>query len=188
MLLLGVVQAQAAGGVAGSYDLLATTILTSAISSVTFSSLGDYAADYQHLQLRGVVRGGRNDNPSFIGVRFNGDSSSIYDNHQLDGNGSSVSSGAELNRTNSVFAAVTGNTGTSNAFGAFVYDILDPFNTNKNTTGRSLSGLTDSLSQVRLASTLYRSTSSITSIEILNLFGVDLSIGSRFSLYGIKAV
>jgi hypothetical protein len=187
MLLLGVVQAQAAGDeFVSSYDLLATEILTGTAASVTFSSLGDYATDYQHLQLRAVVRGGRNDNPSFIGVRFNADSSSIYDNHSLQGNGSSVTSSAELNRTNSVFAAVTGTTGTANAFGAIVYDILDPFETTKNTTGRSLSGLADSANQIRLGSTLYRSTSSITSIEILNLFGVDLSIGSRFSLYGLK--
>ena len=48
----------AAGAVAGgSYDLLETTILSSNAASVTFSNLNNYAADYQHLQIRAVVKG-----------------------------------------------------------------------------------------------------------------------------------
>ena len=58
MLLLGVLAAQAeAAAPAGvaAYDLLETEILTGSQASVTFSSLGDYASDYQHLQVRGAI-------------------------------------------------------------------------------------------------------------------------------------
>ena len=65
-------------------------------------------------------------------------------------------------------------------------DILDPYAT-KNKTVRSLSGNSGgSDSQVRLMSSAWLNTTSVTSITILG-DGGDLVSGSRFSLYGIKA-
>jgi hypothetical protein len=130
MLLLGVVQAQAAG-VAGSYDLLATEILTGSVSSVTFSSLGDYAADYQHLQLRFVNRttGGFADNMS---MRINADTGSNYARHFMRGSGAAATSG---NDTSQTFMTIglqpdTGYSSVSQMFSAQILDILDYKNTN----------------------------------------------------------
>jgi hypothetical protein len=188
MLLLGVVQAQAAGDVSfGSYDLLATEILTSTAASVTFSSLGDYASTYQHLQLRVVARTNESTN-AFPGVQFNADTGSNYLNHALQGNGSSVSSSAELSRTNAVIGPLTWNVSDANGFGAIVVDFLDGFSSSKYTTLRALGGRIAGASPIiRLTSGLWRNTSSLTEIKIVNNFGGSFIAGSRFSLYGLKA-
>jgi hypothetical protein len=67
-------------------------------------------------------------------------------------------------------------------------DLLDAYSTTKNKTTRSLSGgiVQSSESGVALSSGLWRSTSAITSATLLSGTGSNLSIGSRFSIYGIK--
>jgi hypothetical protein len=190
MLLLGVVQAQAAGDVSfGSYDLLATTILTSSASSVTFSSLGDYATDYQHLQMRMVARGTNGNNFSTFNVRFNADTGSNYAFHPLYGNGSSVQSNQTGTSQTSISSgfSIPGNL-TTGTFGAVVADILDPFKTTKYTTTRWLGGRVPSNDTViELRSGLWMNTSALTSLVVTGVTA-NFDTGSRFSLYGIKAV
>jgi hypothetical protein len=189
MLLLGVVQAQAAGDVSfGSYDLLATEILTSSAASVTFSSLGDYAADYQHLQLRYTVRHADSTAgvPDLL-VRLNGDTGSNYSWHMLFGNGSSVSSFAATSTSSMRIGATPKNSETLGAFEAGVTDILDPFETTKYTTIRPLSGRAQTTNFIGLFSGSWRNVNSLTSITLLP-DSSNLITGSRFSLYGIKAV
>jgi hypothetical protein len=97
MLLLGVLQAQAAGQVAaGSFDLLETQVLTSSAASVTFSSLSTYAADYQHLQIRIVskVQTGYGRLGNLFGSMETQRLTTAHD--FLRGNGSSVSSKAQV--------------------------------------------------------------------------------------------
>jgi hypothetical protein len=67
---------------------------------------------------------------------------------------------------------------------AFVCDILDPFETTKNKTIRSLAGY-GSGGNVNLYSGLWINTSALTSITILASSG-NFASASRFSLYGIK--
>jgi hypothetical protein len=170
----------------GSYDLLATEILTSATSSVTFSSLGDYAADYQHLQIRIAAQTNRGTFPDDnILIRFNADSATNYSEHSLRGNGSSVSSGATAN-SNGINCRGIGASGGGGSFGAAVIDILDPFETSKYKTTRSLSGY--SSQPVCFESGNWRNTASVTSIGLTPVVGTLFNTGSRFSLYGIKAV
>ena len=187
MLLLGVVQAQAAGDVSlGSYDLLATEILASATSSVTFSSLGDYAADYQHLQIRMV---GRSTTASTgndeIFMRFNSDTASNYSWHRLNGTGSTVASGAGTSTTYIRAGGVTRNNNTSGMFTAAVIDILDPFETTKYSTTRVLTGHSGSVNTLELASGNWRNTNALTSIYLAPEAN-SWQTGSRFSLYGLK--
>jgi hypothetical protein len=76
---------------------------------------------------------------------------------------------------------------TANSYSAGVVDILDPFETSKNTTVRNLDGYTAALgNQIRLSSGLFYKTESITSLKIL-LDSFQFKSGSRFSLYGLKA-
>jgi hypothetical protein len=171
----------------GSYDLLATEILTSATSSVTFSSLGDYATDYQHLQIRAVVNSDRSGQAlDSLGMTFNGDTGSNYAFHQIDGTGSSVRSDAGTSTTNIYAANLPGGTQTSTIFAGAVIDILDPFETTKNTTVRALGGLAGSTSRVQLCSGLYNSTNAVTQFTFNSRNGANLLTGSRFSLYGIR--
>jgi hypothetical protein len=188
MLLLGVVQAQAAGDeFVSSYDLLATEILTGTAASVTFSSLGDYATDYQHLQLRTVVRDTGAFDSASVEVQLNSDTGSNYAYHFLRVNAGSVTSSNAINQTFIQTALFSGNNAPTGTFGAGVIDILDPFETTKFTTLRTLFGYTGTDPRVGLQSGLWRNTNALTSI-LLRTNGTSFAIGSRFSLYGIKAV
>jgi hypothetical protein len=192
MLLLGVLQAQAAGGVVvdSDFDLLETQVLDSAELSVTFSSLSTYAADYQHLQLRIVASGVDSDNLGEVGLQFNGVTAATYSSHLLFGTGGQVYSGNNLSET-SIHAADIARTNTAEIFGSGVIDILDPFETSKNKTTRSLTGMFINATAFRhfisVNSGLWPSTDAVSSLTLLHRGGQNFAIGSRFSLYGIKA-
>jgi hypothetical protein len=188
MLLLGVVQAQAAGDVSfGSYDLLATEILAGTAASVTFSSLGDYATDYQHLQIRYTARGTNDSNSIFMKVTLNSDTGSNYSWHLLRATGSAVQAFAGASQAFIQEADIPAARSAANIFGAVVFDLLDAFETTKFKTTRSLTGFYGADTQVQLTSGNYRSTSASSSITFAPNSG-NLLTGSRFSLYGIRAV
>jgi hypothetical protein len=169
------------GGVEGDYELIETTILSSTASDVTFSGLGTYSSTYKHLQVRYVATVGSGSNRSRL--RINGDTGTNYATHLLFGSGSSVSSAAGASATQIALGAVTP---VTNAFSAGVIDLLDAYSTSKNKTVRALAGNTNSTSQeIALTSGVFLSTASITSIT-LRPDSDSYSIGSRFSLYGIK--
>ena len=189
MLLLGVLAAQAEGAVAaaGSYDLLETEILTGTQATVTFSSLGSYSTDYQHLQLRIAARSNRASNVSdALDVVLNADTSTSYAHHLLYGNGSSVNASQSTSNSKILLDRLTATSAAANSFGALVIDILDPFETTKNTTIRNLGG-TDSQPGIYLESGLYYKTDAITEIELAPTAGSAFEIGSRFSLYGLRS-
>jgi hypothetical protein len=175
----------AASGAAptGTYELIQTYVLGSAQSSVTFSSLANYASTYKHLQIRAVARSTRADVDSAIGVQFNATTSGYFF-HELQGNGSTVSSSASTSQTSMRLGFTTGNSSAANAHGAMVLDVLDAYSTTKNKTFRSLTGGTD-LNRIRLTSGSLALTNSVTEIKLLDLFA-NFAIGSRFSIYGIK--
>ena len=164
-----------------AFDLLETTVLGTAAATVTFSGLGSYS-DYKHLQIRAVV-GGNFD----IGIQFNSDTGSNYAGHLLRGNGSNVASGA-LAPSSFMYSYFDVAPNISTNPGILVLDLLDFSSTSKNKTIRSMSGqvnATASNRRIYLNSGFRNSTSAVTSI-LLDGSGGNFSIGSRFSLYGIK--
>jgi len=171
----------------GSYDLIASEILGSNQSSITFSNLGDYSSTYKHLQIRVVHKNSRSNLWSGSLFRFNADTGNNYAYHYLMGNGSNVSSSQENGISAIVDQWVAGNTLT-NSFSAAIFDILDPYSTTKNTTVRSLSGRVVGGGEDRIAlnSGLWNSTASVTSITLLPTGGFNWVSGTRMSLYGIK--
>jgi hypothetical protein len=179
----------AASGVsAGSFDLLETQVLGSSTSSVTFSSLSSYASTYQHLQIRYTARssnsGTANDG---LWLRFNSDSGSNYAWHRLEGNGSTVVSGAGTSQTWILMGITPRSGNTANIFTAGVCDILDPFETTKNKTIRSLHGVTGTGNPgVFLGSGMRMNTEAVSSLTLLPDAGQNFVSASRFSLYGIK--
>ena len=178
--ILAVAGAGAAGG--GSFDLLETTVLSTATLSVTFSSLDTYS-QYKHLQIRATFKNnGTGGAEGFM--RINGITTNSYAWHYLRGGGSSVNSGA-FSTTN--YMGLMSNTGfTANQFNAAVIDILDFSSTSKNKTVRSFVGGTDSggYREIGIYSGFYNSTNAITSFRLQ--MPDNFSAGSRFSLYGIK--
>lgn len=185
MLLLGYYAAQTPVA-AGSYDLIQSEILTGSQASVTFDVTG-LGSTYQHLQLRIAAKSTdpTNDMDNLI-VRFNSDSAGNYSHHRLLGNGSSVVSYAGTSTTY-CFAGMT-TRGSGSTFAAAVLDILDPFETTKYTTTRSLTGGTNSSQNaIVLQSGNWRNTNAVSSIFLRSESSQDLVAGSRFSLYGLKA-
>jgi len=163
-----------------AYDLLETEILTGSQASVTFSSLNStYGADYQHLQIRATHLHTAS-NGTILG-QFNSDTGSSYRVHALRGNGSAVSSADYGSRTSLVLGVDVPNTTTP---AAAVIDLLDPFETSKYLTVRSLAGY-GSGGNINLYSGLWLNTAALTTITLTG--ATNFNTGSRFSLYGLKA-
>jgi hypothetical protein len=179
LIPFGILSAAGAGvGVAGDYELIETSILTSSASSVTFSNLGTYSSTYKHLQIRQVARATTNTTSR---IRLNGDTGTNYARHVLLGNGSTVGSFAATSA--SAMGGITV-VNTANVFSGGITDILDAYSTTKNTTIRQLSGV--ATTEINLFSGVYLNTASISSITILLDGAGSFEVGSRFSLYGIR--
>jgi hypothetical protein len=185
LIPLGILAGSGAG-FESDYELISTTVLGTAASSVTFSSLGDYSSTYKHLQIRGVARTDRNDTLDNVLLRFNGDATALaYSLHNLLGNGSSVSSGGAAGQDRILVSYVPALTSTANTYAGFVTDIVDPYSTTKNTTVRSLGGQNDNnFRLIGLYSGAYYNTSAVSSITLTAT--TNYVAGSRFSLYGMK--
>ena len=182
---LGILSAAGAGGAAGDYELIESSILEAAsTSSVTFSSLGTYASTYKHLQVRFTAQTvGTSTTATAVNVRLNGDTAANYTYHVMQGQGSSVASTNQVGVTSMVLQNSLPRTSETNKFGAGVIDFLDAFSSTKNTTLRSLHGSDPSGEKsIGLSSGLWLNTASITSIDI----SFDFGAGTRVSLYGLK--
>ena len=138
------------------------------------------------MQIRAVVRsnGTRGDGGSQGYIRINGDTGSNYNYHNMWGNGSSVQSGSSAE--SGIWAGwMAAANAPANVFGAWVMDLLDPFETTKNKTVRILSG-SGNLIEVSITSGMRRNTEAVTSITILDRLGSSYVAGSRFSIYGLR--
>ena len=181
---MGLLGASLSGG-AGAFDLLETQVLASSASSVTFSSLDTLAAGYQHLQIRAVARSTRTEVNAGIFMLLNGVTTASYSRHGLVGDGSSVSSFGVSAQTLMNSTPIPAANATASAFGGMVLDILDPFETTKNTTARALGGVASNYNELQLSSSAYYNTAAVSSVTLYTIN--DFATGSRFSLYGIKA-
>ena len=197
MPILGIIASgNWAGANANSYESIATvTVGSGGSSSITFSSI---PGTYTHLQLRGIGRSDRSASADYIKMQFNSDTSSIYYDHVLIGDGSSASASTSQAYYGSSTVAqvripvVPGSTTTNaSTFGASVTDILEYTNTNKYKVVRALGGYDDNGSgNINFFSGLWRSTSAITSITLTPNNGGSGSTTfpqyTTFALYGIK--
>lgn len=171
----------------GDYQSIATVTLSSAQTTVSFTSI---PSTYSHLQIRSSWRGNRATYPvSGTNMRFNSDSSANYAWHELNGSGASATTGASYSATE----LNVGQPGTSvTHFAASVIDILDYANTNKNKTTRTITGLdlngtiAGYPGAILLASGLWINTNAITSISFTPADGSQWQQYSSFALYGIK--
>lgn len=193
-MILGIIASSIAGSkvVTNSYESLATvTVGAGGASSITFSGI---SGSYSHLQIRGIARTtDATAGTASWDFRFNSDSGSNYAYHRLYGDGTSVGANGYSSQTtaSSVLGVIPTNGNTASTFGAVVIDLLDYSNTNKYKTVRLLGGTDDnsgsaSRSRLVFASSLWMSTSAITSISF-NPSGQTFAQYSQLALYGIKA-
>ena len=171
-----------------SYESIATvTVGAGGSSSITFSSI---PSTYKHLQIRAIIKDNRaattSDN-NFL--RFNNDTTSNYNAHQLWGTGSTANAGTTGTDTAALYATVPAASIGASIFGVAVVDILDYANTNKYKVLRSLNGYdSNGDGTIRLTSGLWMSTAAINRIDLLTNTGATSTIQqySQFALYGIK--
>lgn len=155
-----------------TYDCIATTTLGSAQSSITFSSI---SGAYTDLILICHVK--YTANPSYAGIRFNGDSAGNYSNTLLRGNGSSATSSRNSNAGQIVGGSYT--TG-------FTVDRFNIMNYSNSTTNKTVLRRGDQSDETGAAVGLWRNTNAITSVSYIIDTG-NLDTGSTFALYGVKA-
>lgn len=180
-------RSMSAGNLPSSEYLIETAIVgATPVASVVFNDLAQYAGVYRHLQIVAVARTDRAAAGDDLSIQLNGDTGSNYTWRNLKGNGSSVTNEVvAINNTWMGNYALAGGTTTSNVFSAQVTDILDPFNSNKNTTIRSLSGMASNNNSIDLTSGFWNNPASLTSIRIFLRLGTNYVQYSRFSLYGV---
>jgi hypothetical protein len=155
-----------------TYEPIATQTLGTATNSVTFSSIAGTYTDLV-LVFNGTVSANQ-----YVAVRLNSDTGSNYSWTRIDGDGTSAYSSR----------------GTSTTFGRL--GIGDPTNrtltishfmnysnttTNKTVLSRSNADFVGALVN------LWRNTAAITSITVLTTTADTFTVGSTFTLYGIKA-
>lgn len=159
-----------------TYTPIATQTLAADASTVTFSSIPQTYTDLVLAINAGTVSG-----PSYdLLIRFNNDSSSLYSQTLLGGNGTSAYSVRLSNRT-SIYLDYSGGT-IAGINKIYLVNIMNYANTTTNKTFINRAGYADGTTELNVG--LYRSTSAISSIQIpTNGFGI--SAGSTFTLYGI---
>jgi hypothetical protein len=159
---------------ASTYDLIETTTLDTAASSVTFSSI---TQDYRDLVL--VVDGKQTNTDASGLARFNGDSGSNYPQVGANGNGNSFAS-----------FTVTGTGSLAVRPGGYVSisQIMDYSATDKHKTvlARTNGTTTGADGVVEMRAIRWENTAAITQIDIVS-DTQDFQTGATFSLYGISA-
>jgi hypothetical protein len=154
-----------------TYDSITTTTLTSAVSSVTFSSISGSYTDLI------IVHRGTNSSAAGIQVEFNSDTTAgNYSFTYFYGDGSTAASG-RYTSAKSVGSAYT--TETNNIFHFINYS-------NSTTYKTTLSRSNNAANITQGLISLWRSTAAITSIKLFVGAG-NFDSGSTFTLYGVKA-
>lgn len=173
-------------GVPSSYESIASVTASGSSAYIDFTSI---PSDYKHLQIRGIIK-----NPDTVGrtdykLYFNSGASATYGTHSLYGDGGSVYATGTASATQMAWAGYTGNF-TADFVGVTIIDIHDYASTTKNKTVRAFWGYQTSTSattnNVGLASSVWVSTSAITSLSFFNSSGSNFASQTQFALYGIK--
>jgi hypothetical protein len=155
---------------AATYTPIASITLGATVTSVTFSSIPQTYTDL-------IIIGQGVDSCPEVFIRFNGDTSALYSNTRLYGNGSAASSDRSSGDTS--YYLTTG----SFTNGNFVFQLNNYSNSTTFKTGISRNNTAGAY--VALITGLYRSTAAITSIVLTG--SANLTVGSTFNLYGIQA-
>jgi hypothetical protein len=159
-----------------TYEPIATTTLGSAATDITFSSI---PATYTDVR---VVLTGTSPGAVTCTLRFNSDSSALYSNTTLRGNGTTASSGSSTGGTGiSINAA--GFSSTNPSF--ITCDVFSYAGSTNKTCLITCSSDYNGSGETERRVGLYRSTSAITTITFNNTS--DFSAGTTATLFGIKA-
>lgn len=159
-----------------TYDTIATTTLTTATASVTFSSI---SGSYTDLVLVSFAAHTADSSSGDIQLTFNSDGGNNYSSTELYGNGSSNLSSSQSNK-----GFIKWTYGAINLRPMVKANIMNYSNTATYKTVLIRDELATNVTSSRVG--LWRSTSAITSVKVENP-GSSFTSGSIFTLYGITA-
>ena len=158
-----------------TYEPIGTQTLQTAAASVTFSSIPQTYTDLV------LVTNGVESANQYVAIRLNGDTASNYSQTRLAGDGSSAFSDRQSSQTYGRLSVGD----PTNRF-LMIASIFNYANTTTFKTWLSRSNTANNMSGVICG--LWRKTpEAITSITFLTLTADTFSIGTTFTLYGIKA-
>lgn len=192
---LGIIASSKSGNLtAFSYDSIATVTLSSAASSISFTSI---PATYKHLQIRGIMQTSGTAGGASLKTNFNSDTAANYSVHQMYGNrGASQTAIGDANTTRATYAPSGGfqsftAADGANMFTTHIIDILNYSNTSIYKTLRAVHAReANTAGRIMFESGNWRSTSAINSITFTASDGttgaVNFNQYSSFALYGIK--
>ena len=165
---------------ATTMKLIAKNVLGSDTASVTFSSI---VGTYTDLLLVISARTDRASDSDPVKIQFNATGSDT--NHScrvLQGSGTDAVSATE-SRINA--GIVAGNNATANTFGIAEAYIPNYAGSTKKSVSAGGAGENNGTAFMNVVAGLWDSTSAITEIKVLPVFGTNLKSGSSFFLYGI---
>ena len=164
-----------------TYTPIARQVLASATGTVTFSAI---PGTYTDLVLVTNIVGIGNISAGAISCRFNSDTATNYSATYLIGDGTSATSARASNDTRMIVASPALNLGNNH----FVNIVQIQNYSNATTFKTVLSRSSIAGAQVAAIAGLWRKTpEAITSITYESYNSQTMSIGSTFTLYGIKA-
>lgn len=172
-----------------TYEPIATQTLSSAATTVTFSSISGFYTDLVIICSMQSTSAANTDTRYWL--RFNNDSATNYSTTYLLGNGTSASSTRDSNRSQ-VDNLTT--ISTTPEFTLATYNVLNYSNatTYKTTLQRAgqlnnNTGVGGTGSFMGTAVSLWRSTAAINRVDVVCAVNGQFAIGSSFTIYGIKA-
>jgi len=169
--------------VPGNFELIETQTMGGSQSSLTFSNINStYGTTYQHLQIRYTARSSRaSADPMIIQLNGTTQTKSVH----MYGDGSNANDG-NGGASYAILFAIAGANLPSQAFGAGIIEIVDPFETTKFKTIRSFSSAPTEA--VSMDTAFWSTTSAVNTIQLSTFSGTNFANGSRFSLYGLRGV
>jgi len=157
-----------------TYDLLASTTLATAASSVTFSSIDQSYGDLI------IIVNALGSTTLEARIRLNSDSGSNYNSVRMSGNGSTATSASLASQTSGSLSVIADAT-TGEAI-LLKVEIQDYTATDKHTS--ILARANQSATGAEATALRWASTAAVTAIEILTSTG-NWAIGGTFNLYGV---
>lgn len=163
-----------------TYDQIFTTTLTTAVASLTISSIPAAYTDIRLVascQLTGA-------NNYDLQMQFNSDTASNYSRTYLYGDGTTAGSGRNSSTTSNTITSIVGTSASTYGFSVITADLMNYSNTSvyKTILGRGSNPINYTFATVGL----WRSTAVINSMLLFPGSG-SFNIGSSFTLYGIVA-
>lgn len=169
-----------------TYEAIATVSVTGSTTDlISFTSI---PSTYTDLILVCNARSQRSGNTtSELYTYINSDSASNYSRTRIWSNGAAAYSDRNTSQGLALFGELPAANATAGVFGIVTLHLMNYSNTSTHKTLISRNGFAQATAQGDLYVNTWRSTAAINTLSIYNTSASYYSVGSTFSLYGIKA-